>query len=171
MRHLPTAHRRTASTLILLSVFFCIGAYGRTPTQEPVWVRLSVSPQQEQNFNAFMAWFTTHELFKENEGLGNNLRAVFEALKSNKYAEYIPRLKKLEEDLEKLSQTEKEAILQFLRTLSIETRPQQIQPLEAPGGSCWVVCLFGSCGISCAEGTRPLCYCTLGLFPHCECEI
>lgn len=166
MRNLTTKQGYIVLVPALLSVLIYIGAYRQTETQEPVRVRLSVSPQQEENFNAFMSWLDTVESLKDNKSLREAYVEVFAATKQNDYASYVPRIKKLGEEVAKLSNEQKTAMVEFFTTLS---PPPKLAPMQVPDNWCRVSCLFGSCEISCPAGTKPKCFCQWGS-PHCGCE-
>lgn len=139
-------------------------------TVDSVVVTLSVSAQQEDNFNAFVAWLSTHPSLKQNATLQSAYRAVFAALTKNDYATYTSELKEVNAILAGLKTQETTDIQQFFQTLSLDSSPMApIGGGGSGGGSCQVSCLFGNCSINCPSGTKPKCFCQGGN-PQCGCE-
>jgi hypothetical protein len=138
---------------------------------DSVVATLSVSEQQEANFNAFVAWLNSHTSLKLNDRLQSAYQAVFAALKKNDYAAYVTQVNRLDAELAKLSVDATADMQRFFQTLSVETGLKVITDLKVieEGGSCEVSCLFGSCSIECPSGTKPKCFCSGGN-PHCGCE-
>jgi hypothetical protein len=129
---------------------------------------LSVSPQQEENFNAFMSWLDTHSSLKQNDSLKSTYQTVFVALKKNDYNSYSKEVARLNSMLNKLSVTETNDMYKFFQTLIVPT-VTPMQPKGGAGGRCEVSCSFGSCSVECPAGTKPKCFCQWGN-PHCGCE-
>lgn len=150
--------------LLILILPLCACAQG----SGSMVVTLSVSPQQETNFNLFMSWLDTHSSLKQNDNIKNAYQAVFAALKKNDYETYVKEVSILNPILKKMSPDEQNDIYNFFLTLAApEVTPQQ--SITPPGGSCNVSCLFGSCSVECPAGTKPKCFCQWGS-PHCGCE-
>lgn len=133
-------------------------------------VELSVSGQQEKNFNAFIAFLRQHASLKHNDSLIAAHRAVFTAVKKNDAQAYKAALRRLDSAVVKMSAQEQQDIYNFFLTLP--SPDGSLRPRDGGdggGGWCQTVCLFGSCRIKCPSGTKPKCFCQWGQ-PHCGCE-
>lgn len=154
-------------SIIGLAVLVChVTACGRGP--DTVVATLSVSSQQEENFNSFMAWLDTHSSLKQNDSLKSAYQVAFAALKNNDYNSYVREVGRLNSLLNKLSATETNDMYNFFQTLIVPT-VTPMQPKGGAGGRCEVSCLFGSCSVECPAGTKPTCFCQGGN-PNCGCE-
>jgi len=140
--------------------------------QDSAIVTLSVSPQQEKNFNAFMAWLEAHPSLSQNDSLKQVHRSVFAAMKKNNAREYLAEKKRLEGALAKISSEVKQDLYKFFLALSPMKKSSSTAAQSGTsggGGRCNVDCLFGSCSIGCPAGTKPKCQCHSGE-PDCGCE-
>lgn len=157
----------------LVTVLFQTSVYASPPPPEgtdSVVVALSVSAQQDENFNAFTAWLRAHRSLKQNSNLQSAYKAVFAALKKNDYPTYTKEIDRLNSALTALRVQETTDMQQFFQTLSLDSSPTApIGGGGSGGGSCQVSCLFGSCSINCPSGTKPKCFCQGGN-PQCGCE-
>lgn len=140
--------------------------------QDTAIVSLSVSPQQDKNFNAFMAWLEAHPTLAQNDSLKQAYRSVFAAMKKSNAREYSAQIKRLEQALAKISRQAKKDMTKFFSTLPpIKKSSSSAAQLGigGGGGKCRVDCIFGSCEIECPAGTKPKCQCHSGE-PDCGCE-
>lgn len=129
---------------------------------------LSVSSEQEENFDLLVTWLDTHSTLKQNDSLKSAYQTVFAALKKNDYTSYIKELGHLNSLLNNLSAAETDDMYNFFRTL-IVPKATPMQPKGGEGGRCNADCLFGSCSVECPVGTKPKCFCQWG-FPQRGCE-
>lgn len=140
--------------------------------QDTAIVILSVSPQQEKNFDAFMAWLETYPGLAQNDSLKQAYRSVFAAMKKNSARQYSAEISQLRRILAKISREAKKDMAKFFFALppikkSSSSAPQAVG--GGGGGRCKVDCAFGSCEIECPAGTKPKCQCHQGE-PDCGCE-
>ncbi|RCK74477.1 MAG: hypothetical protein IGBAC_1425 [Ignavibacteriae bacterium] len=128
---------------------------------------MTVSKQQEENFNNFIKFLDQQESFKLiKDSIKNAYVIAFVAMKENDYDKYVIYNKRVGEILEKLSRKQKDEILEFFKTLV----PPEFDETKVPVGSCKVSCLFGSCEITCPDGSKPKCRCEWYGAPDGSCE-
>ncbi len=152
-------------TMFLYSFNCSVGQ--TTKNIEPETAILSVSEQQEENFNKFVQFLDNQESLKL---VGENLKSVYEkvfvAMKQNDYKEYIINKEILDKEFANLNENQRNTILEFFHTLT----PIELNEKEIPANSCKVSCLFGSCEITCPDGSKPKCRCEWYGAPDCGCE-
>ena len=161
--------------LLVLALFYCrTGLYAAPHSagaQDTMIVKLSVSEQQEKNFNAFMAWLQKHKSLAKNDSLRLAYQSVFAALKKNDVQKYFRATKQLDRVLTRVTDAEKQDMYNFFLTLTPikDSSPHENGNNGLLGGKCKVSCVFGSCEITCPPDTKPKCFCQWGS-PHCGCE-
>lgn len=147
--------------------FLVVGSLACRPHAQ--MVRLSVSDQQQKNFEAFLLWVRQHPSLKDNDGLIAAHRSAFTALKNNDAQAYFAALDRLDAAAASVTHQEDRDIFNFFSTLPSARGSLRPDEGNGDGGRCQVACLFGSCTIECPPGTKPSCSCQKG-FPRCACE-
>lgn len=143
--------------------------------QDTIRIALSVSPQQEKNFNAFIAWLNKHQSLKRNDSLKTAYLAAFQALKNNNSRSYFATVGRLERLFRKLTSQEKADIRSFMLT-RVSTKHDSIPEMKNGAAALFqenhrqVQCIFGNCSITCPSGTKPKCFCRDTGMPDCGCE-
>jgi hypothetical protein len=129
--------------------------------------QFTVSPRQEQNFSSFIGWIDTKSGLTGVEAFKRSYQGLFASMKKNNYEEFIKWSRKLSAEAKRFSDAQKSTILAFFETIRVPN-PAPLKP--PPPNACEVSCLFGSCLITCTEGTEPKCRCEWYGAPDSSCE-
>jgi len=76
-------------------------------------VTVTVSPQNEENFNKLISWLSENELFKEKHDFIKSIKETFRHAKDGNVEQYYYWLKIFESEMAKLSDVEKNELINF----------------------------------------------------------